>query len=90
MNADIQETLIERGAKYGCFAKHGTISQRIKAVLRDTANWDSLFDDQREALEMTAHKVARILNGDPDYVDSWRDIAGYAMLIANRLDGEWK
>ena len=46
-----------------------------------------LSPDQREALEMIAHKIARILNGDPDYADSWHDIAGYAQLVADRLNG---
>ncbi len=36
---------------------------------------------------MIAHKLARICNGDPDYGDSWRDIAGYATLVADRLEG---
>lgn len=34
---------------------------------------------------MIQHKIARILNGDPDYVDNWVDIAGYAKLVADRL-----
>jgi len=41
--------------------------------------------DQDEALDMIAHKIGRIVNGDPDYEDSWRDIAGYATLVADRL-----
>jgi len=28
------------------------------------------------------------LNGDPNYDDSWVDIAGYATLIAKRLQSE--
>jgi hypothetical protein len=87
MGTDIQETLIERGARYGCYRGQSAISQRIKDVYRDTPNWELLSDDQRETLEMIAHKAARILNGDPNCVDSWRDMAGYAMLITNRLDG---
>jgi hypothetical protein len=43
-------------------------------------------DDQREALDMIAHKIGRILNGDPNYADSWVDIAGYAKLVADRLE----
>ena len=43
--------------------------------------------DQREAMEMICQKMARIMNGDPNYSDSWHDIAGYATLVANRLDG---
>lgn len=48
---------------------------------------EDLDDDMVEALEMIAHKVGRILNGDPAYSDSWVDIAGYAKLVADRLDG---
>jgi hypothetical protein len=35
---------------------------------------------------MIAHMLGRILNGDPDYADSWHDIAGYAQLVADRLN----
>lgn len=49
--------------------------------------WHSLASDQKEALEMIAHKLARIINGDPDYADSWVDIAGYSKLVADRLEG---
>ena len=52
-----------------------------------TGGWDRLSADQRESLEMVQHKVARILNGDPNYADSWVDIAGYAKLVADRLEG---
>ena len=57
----------------------------VKAAMADSPNWSDLADDQRETLEMVAHKIGRILNGDPDYDDSWVDIAGYAKLIADRL-----
>jgi uncharacterized protein (UPF0297 family) len=50
-----------------------------------TPNWKALADDQKEALEMTAHKIGRILNGDPNYIDSWTDIGGYIRLIEKRL-----
>ena len=34
---------------------------------------------------MICHKIGRIINGDANYEDSWRDIAGYAQLVADRL-----
>jgi hypothetical protein len=37
---------------------------------------------------MIAHKIGRIVNGDPRYADSWVDIAGYAKLVADRLEGD--
>jgi hypothetical protein len=81
----ITEILDERGKRYGKFKDHAEISQRLKYVVRDRR--DVLSDDQREALEMICHKIARILNGDPNYADSWIDIAGYAQLVADRLQG---
>jgi hypothetical protein len=81
----ITEILDERGKRYGKFKDHAEISQRLKYVVRDRR--DVLADDQREALEMICHKIARILNGDPNYADSWVDIAGYAQLVADRLQG---
>jgi hypothetical protein len=50
-------------------------------------NNSELEDDQIEALDMIASKIARIVNGNPDHVDSWVDIAGYAQLVADRLQG---
>jgi hypothetical protein len=34
---------------------------------------------------MISHKIARILNGDPCYHDSWHDIVGFAKLVADGL-----
>ena len=41
-----------------------------------------------EGLRMICNKLGRIASGDPSYEDSWRDIAGYATLVANHLQGE--
>lgn len=89
MTHDINTTLNERGKRYGTFQGHAEISQRLKGVLRkfEAERGCDLEPDQREALEMIAHKIARIINGDPDYADSWHDIAGYAQLVADRLNG---
>lgn len=35
---------------------------------------------------MIAHKLARIMNGDPNYIDNWTDIAGYAQLVVDILE----
>ena len=73
--------LAERGARYGSFASQAAFSQYLKDTLRKHKNYDELMHSQKEALEMIMHKISRILNGDPNYDDSWRDIAGYAELI---------
>lgn len=81
---DIQSTLQERGSRYGDFIDHAGLSQGLKNAMA-SRGWHELSCDQKEALEMICHKIARILNGDPNYADSWHDIAGYATLVANRL-----
>jgi hypothetical protein len=38
-----------------------------------------------ETLQMICHKLSRIANGDPMYIESWRDISGYAELVCTTL-----
>lgn len=88
--SNIDQTLAERGARYGDFPGHAAITQGMKDVMQGHAGWNALADDQKEALEMVAHKIGRILNGDPNYIDSWTDIIGYTRLVEKRLIDEQK
>lgn len=85
--SSVDAVLAERGARYGSFDGHAEISQRLKGTLHyfEAERGCDLDHDMRESLEMIMHKVARILNGDPRYADNWIDIAGYAKLVADRL-----
>lgn len=86
---NIEQTLQERGSRYGKFTGHAKVTQELKRVLWNTlADKPKLADDQQEALDMICHKLGRIINGDPNYADSWHDIAGYAQLVADRLNGK--
>ena len=85
MAEELTEILAERGQAYGPFSTHADITQQIKRVMKATPNWNHLTYAQCESLEMIAHKIGRILNGDPNYADSWVDIAGYAQLIVQIL-----
>ena len=89
MKQTIDEVLNERGARYGTFQGHAEISQHLKQTIRRylERREQHLADDQLEALEMICHKLARIINGDPNYHDSWTDVAGYSQLVADRLQG---
>ena len=82
----VKSTLKERGKRYGRFTTHAKISQHLQDVMHDTPGWEKLTPDKREALQMIQHKVARILNGDPEYKDNWHDIAGYATLAEEACD----
>lgn len=83
--SEITETLQQRGKRYGDFSGHAKITQGLKRVMQDSPNWTDLSDDKKEALEMVAHKIGRILNGDPEYQDSWHDIIGYTKLVEQTL-----
>jgi hypothetical protein len=86
----VDQVLDSRAVEYGTFADGAALMQSIKRTLSAHAqkHGRTFADDQWEALEMVVHKMARIVNGNPDNVDSWTDIAGYAMLVADRLEGK--
>lgn len=88
-NTDINKTLDERGKRYGKFIGHAEVAQGLKEFIQVELfkREKTLAPDQQEALDMICHKIARIVNGDADYDDSWIDIAGYATLVAERLRG---
>lgn len=83
----IDETLAERGTKYGKFIDQAAVTYKLKNVLREhSSNHSKSYSyDQAEALDMICVKLGRIVNGDSDYADSWVDIAGYAKLVSDRL-----
>ena len=86
----IDETLAERGNRYGTFSEHAKLAQQLKYQLAKKGLYtdDKFTVVHREAIDMICHKLARIVNGDPDYDDSWRDIAGYAQLVVDILNGK--
>lgn len=86
--SEIKEVLEARGKEYGPFDEHARITQGLKAIMKSGRNWERLRADQKESLEMICHKAGRILNGNPDYVDSWKDMEGYIRLITHRLESE--
>jgi len=88
MSDDINDTLKQRDRHYGDFSEGAKVMQGIKCAMRSGRNWLVIEHEKREALEMIAHKIGRILNGDPNHKDSWHDIGGYARLIENTLEDE--
>jgi len=77
--------LAERGKTHGDYAVHAYITQELKRVMAEAGN-DLLTPVQRESLDMIAHKIGRILTGNPNHQDHWDDIAGYARLASKELD----
>jgi len=87
MATDIIKTLSERGLTYGEYKDVSRISQVIKEAMRNGASYSILSNEAYESLDMIANKLARIVNGDPNYLDSWVDIVGYTTLVINKLEG---
>lgn len=81
---DLRSTLSIRGSKYGPWGGQSLLAQQLKSVVRahNKGNgWANLSASQKEGLDMILHKISRVVNGDPDYDDSWVDIAGYAQRV---------
>lgn len=85
MTDSVEAILNERQKTHGDYADHAQITQAIKRVMNMNDDYVKLNDMQREALDMIAHKIGRILAGNPNFADHWDDIAGYARLVSQRL-----
>jgi hypothetical protein len=85
MPTPTDELLAERGNTHGDFAEHAAVTYAIKDAISSLGNIDELSVMQREALDMIAHKIGRIVAGNPNHADHWDDIAGYACLVSQRL-----
>ena len=83
-----RDIIIQRSTTHGDYTDHARVAQEFKLVMRAEQGWRKLNPCQREALEMFAHKLARILVGNPHFKDHWDDIAGYAVLVSDRINDE--
>lgn len=81
----LRVVLDERNKIHGEFTNDARTSQALKHVMHETKNWSDLTFVQKEALEHIATKIGRILSGNPNHVDHWSDIQGYARLVEERL-----
>lgn len=80
----IDATLAERQSTYGSFEDVAFVTENIISILKK-CNYDSMPHTHRMAMYMIASKIARIVNGDFNHLDSWHDIGGYAKLIENLI-----
>lgn len=82
--APLTKILEERGGTYGPFIDNAVVAQNMKHVI-DNGRTAALQPDMEEAIDMFCSKLSRIITGDPEHIDNWDDIAGFATLVANRL-----
>lgn len=78
--SDVSTTLSKRKITHGKFPDNAVVAQSIKNTIRAAPNWSQLHPSQREALDLIATKIGRIMAGDPYHPDHWLDLAGYAEL----------
>lgn len=86
MNKTIDETLEQRGNNYGDYRDVAYVAQELKKTLRYSKSWHNMEPFMQESLDMICNKMARIVNGNPYYDDSWHDICGYATLVEKQLE----
>lgn len=84
----VDKLLDDRGSKYGNYLRLATVVEELCEVICEALGSTKIEPDQGDALRMICVKLARICNGNPHYADNWRDIAGYATLVADRLEGK--
>lgn len=86
---NINEILNTRAKTHGDFSEVAITAQLLKnnifIRLQQTSKYP-LNDTQRESVDMICSKLARIISGDPNEIDHWRDIAGYALLVVKELE----
>ena len=85
--SEIDNTLNERGARYGNYSDVASTTQQLMSIVECGANYEHLNAEQKTSLFMICNKIARAVNGDPQYFDNYRDIAGYATLAERACEG---
>jgi hypothetical protein len=83
----IDAMLNARNRTHGVYYAQAALAESIVQAMQGGRNWRAMTPDQRHALVMIATKASRVLMGDANHSDSWADIAGYAQLVAERLQG---
>ena len=87
---ELDTVLDKREEQYGSYMQSADTAIKIKSAIHNAIarNDLHLYPDQLMSLDMIAVKISRIVNGNPAHRDSWLDIAGYATLVADRLQGK--
>jgi hypothetical protein len=83
-NDSLTDTPAARKAQYGDFSDHARVAQELKDICRAAPSWGNMLPVHKEAMDMVMHKAARLLCGNPNHVDSWHDIGGYARCAEER------
>lgn len=80
----VEQTLAERQNTHGEFTTNAECAQHLKRTCKAYCT-RQLLPYQQEAIDNICQKMARILTGNPNHIDNWHDIAGYATLAEKEL-----
>lgn len=86
----IQTTLDTRGTQYGDFRTQANLSQVLNHSIQQHyyqvhPEGPALPNYISEAVLLICHKLARMANGNPLFIENFRDIAGYSQLVVDIL-----
>lgn len=79
----VEETLQQRGNVHGDYNEQSATHDALLSVMIKRESFMQLKPQHRQALNIIAMKISRILSGDAEHKDHWHDIAGYATLAEN-------
>ena len=82
---EVDQILKDREVTHGDFEMKAMWIQEIMENITGLYSWEDMSADQREAIHMILVKLSRIIYGNYNHVDHWDDIAGYALLVADRI-----
>src|SRR5687767_13780102 len=89
VDAATSAILNERSTTHGSFTDNAKYGQTLRLLFRQSKGWVHATTIQQEALDMIACKLSRILSGQPEFEDHWRDLAGYATLAVETKRGSY-
>jgi len=84
----VQETLEERGEVYGDYKGGLEFRNDVLAVIRERYKQVNNVDMPQEQEMWFMDIVGKMsrLAVSPDHIDSWHDLAGYALLVEGVVD----
>lgn len=74
-----------RGTTHGDYRLMSQVIQEVKGAMRSGPQWGRCSAGQKEALELIATKIGRIVCGDPNFNDHWDDIIGYCNKVVETI-----
>jgi len=82
---EVDQILEDREVTHGDFEMKAMWIQEIMENLIGLYSYQEMEADKKEAIHMILVKLSRIIYGNHDHADHWDDIAGYALLVADKL-----